>query len=97
MGSVKHKYGMHTFHQWIEARKLAPQISESDRLMRIIMRAGPGGVAESDFKKQIDLPRQSVDELLAGLLGLGLIIVTGQYGERVFRAANSRAARFLWQ
>ena len=43
---------------------------------------------------QIDLPRQIVDQLLAGLLGLGLIVVTGQYGERVFRAANSRAARF---
>ena len=91
-----HKYCMHTFHQWIEARKLAPPISESDRLMRFIMRAGPGGIAEGDLKKQIDLPRQTVDELLAGLLGLGLIVVTGQYGVRVFRPANSRAARFLW-
>jgi len=64
--------------------------------MRIIMRAGPGGIAEGDLKKQIDLPRQTVDELLAGLLGLGLIVVTGQYGVRVLRPANSRAARFLW-
>ncbi len=85
------------FVQWLESRKPAPEISESDRLMRFIMQAGPGGIAEGDLKKQIDLPRQTVDQLLAGLLGLGLIVVTGQYGERVFRAANSRAARFLWQ
>ena len=75
----------------------APESSESDRLMRFIMQAGPNGIAEGDLKKQIDLPRQTVDQLLAGLLGLGLIVVTGQYGVRVFRAANSRAARFLWQ
>ena len=85
------------FTNWLESRKEAPQLSESDRLMRIIMKAGPGGIAEGDLKKQIDLPRQSVDQLLEGLLGLGLIVVTGQYGERVFRPANSRAARFLWQ
>jgi hypothetical protein len=88
---------MHTFHQWVEARKLAPQISESDCLMRLVMHAGPGGIAEGDLKKQIDLPRQSVDQPLAGLLGLGLIVVTGQYGVRVFRPANVRAARFSWQ
>jgi len=85
------------FVQWLEKRESPPEISESDRLMRIIMKAGPGGIAESDLKKQIDLPRESVDQLLAGLLGLGLIVVTGQYGVRVFRPANSRAARFLWQ
>lgn len=85
------------FVQWLERRKTPPEISESDRLMRSIMKAGPGGIAEGDLKKQIDLPRQSIDQLLAGLLGLGLIVATGQYGVRVFRAANSRAARFLWQ
>ena len=60
------------------------------------MQGGPGGVAEGDLKKQIDLPRQSIDQLLMGLLGIGLIVVTGQYGVRVFRPANSRVARFLW-
>jgi len=65
--------------------------------MRLVMHAGPGGIAEGDLKKQIDLPRQSVDQPLAGLLGLGLIVVTGQYGVRVFRPANVRAARFSWQ
>ena len=56
MGSVKHKYGMHTFHQWVEARKLAPQISESDRLMRIIMRAGPGGSQKATSRSKSICP-----------------------------------------
>ena len=67
---------MHTFRQWLERssgpeRPELPDRPESDRLMRIIMRAGPSGVAEGDLKKQIDLPRQSIDQLLAGLLASG--------------------------
>ena len=96
MANLKHKYFMQ-FVQWLERRKPAPEISESDRLMRVIMQAGAGGIAEGDLKKRTDLPRETVDQLLAGLLGLGLVVVTGQYGQRVFRPTNCRAARLLWQ
>ena len=84
------------FTRWLE-RRTAPEIPESDRLMRIIMKAGPGGVAEGDLKQRIDLPRETVDQLLMGLVQLGLIFVSGQYGVRVIRPANSRAAQFLWK
>ena len=78
-------------------KKARPEISESDRLMRLIMQSGAGGIAEGDLKARIDLPRESIDQLVAGLLGLGLVVVTGQYGQRVFRPTNCRAARLLWQ
>lgn len=61
------------------------------------MQSRPGGIAEGDLIKQIDLPRQNIDQLMAGLLGLGLVVVTSQYGQRAFRPANSRATRLLWQ
>ena len=83
------------FADWLVKKKSMPPdtSTESDRLMRVVMRAG--AISEGDLKEQVKLSRETVDQLLVRLLELGLIVATGTYGERVFRPAVSPAARLL--
>ena len=82
------------FADWLTHKKRMPPdtSTESDRLMRVVMR---GAISEGDLKEQVKLSRETVDQLLVRLLELGLIVATGPYGERVFRPAASPAARLF--
>ncbi len=74
-----------SFTSWLERRN-ENGVPECDRIVPIIAQAGPQGMNRGQIGGAIDLDREVLDELLAGLVRFGLLTVTSLNGIQVFRA-----------
>jgi DNA-binding transcriptional regulator LsrR (DeoR family) len=76
----------YTFTTWERRRRhLAPA---ADRVLPLIVAAGQAGITRRELGHALDLERDTVDGLLAGLAGVGLITVTWE-GAPVYRSISA--------
>ncbi len=74
---------IYPFKTWAQRRQhLAP---EAERILPLIVAAGPMGMNRKQIGSAVDLDRDVLDELLAGLVNIGLLTVTWGYGVLVYR------------
>jgi hypothetical protein len=77
-----------TFADWIAARESThrPEISQSYCLLPTISATGRRGITRRELGKRFDLEPGILDQLLAALVGVGLVTAVRQGGQIVFRA-----------
>jgi len=73
-----------SFATWLQSKHRMP---EADRVVPLIVQAGPEGLSRGQIASAIDLERDTLDELLGGLVRFGTLVVTSQDGVLVYRAA----------
>lgn len=78
------KYSFHTYAQK-RRRHLAP---EADRILPLIASSGRVGMTRKQLGGAVELDRDVLDQLLAGLVGIGMLAVTWEDGVRVYRAVG---------
>ena len=74
-----------SFTSWERRRHLAP---EAERILPLVAGAGTVGVNRRQFGNAIELDRDTLDQLLAGLVGIGLLTVAWERGVPVYRAGT---------
>ena len=74
------KYSFTSYAQ--RRRHLAP---EADRILPLIAAAGTVGMNRKQLGSAVDLDRDVLDQLLAGLVEIGMLAVTWEGGVRVYR------------
>ncbi len=74
-----------SFHAWVRRRHLSP---EADKVLPLIVAAGEAGITRKELGHALDLERDSVDRLLAGLAGVGLVSITWE-GAPVYRSISA--------
>jgi hypothetical protein len=75
-----------SFKSWERRRRhLAP---EADRILPLVAAAGTAGMNRFQLGNAVDLNRETLDQLLAGLVGIGLLTVTWVQGVPVYRAGT---------
>ena len=74
--------GSHSFTSWLARRDHVPT---ADKIIPIITQAGSTGMTRGAIGSVLDLDRDVLDQLLAGLVGAGLLVVTLENGVRVYR------------
>jgi hypothetical protein len=72
-----------SFKSWERRRHLAP---EADRILPLVAAAGTAGMNRFQLGNAVDLNRETLDQLLAGLVGIGLLTVAWVRGVPVYRA-----------
>lgn len=73
-----------SFNSWERRRRhLAP---EADRILPLVAPAGTVGMNRRQLGNALDLSRETLDQLLAGLVGTGLLAVAWERGVPVYRA-----------
>ena len=76
-----------SFKTWEKQRRhLAP---EADRILPLVVAAGTVGMNRRQLGNALDLDRDIVDQLLAGLVGIGMLTVAWEGGVPVYRAEIS--------
>jgi len=82
---------IYSFHSWLHQRdrEQHDHIPEADKVVPLIAQAGQRGMSRSEIGKVIDLDRDDLDALLAGLVEFGLVSVTKHSGFQVFRFLGS--------
>jgi len=75
----------YSFHAWRRRRHLSPS---ADRMLPLIVAAGEAGITRKELGHSLDLERDTVDGLLAGLVGVGLISVQWEGGP-VYRSITA--------
>ena len=80
-----HNFMIMSFTSWLNHRN-ENQVPECDRIVPIIAQAGPQGMNRGQIGKLMNLEREVLDELLAGLVRFGLLTVTSLNGIQVYRA-----------
>lgn len=82
-GSTVHKYSMISFkYRERRRRHLAP---EADRILPLVAAAGTLGMNRKQIGSAVDLDRDVLAELLAGLVNIGLLTVAWEYGVPIYR------------
>jgi hypothetical protein len=75
-----------SFKTWEKQRRhLAP---EADRICPLVAAAGTAGMNRFQLGNAVDLNRDTLDQLLAGFVGIGLLTVTWERGVPVYRAGT---------
>jgi hypothetical protein len=76
-----------SFNTWERRRRhLAP---EAERILPFIAAAGWSGMTRRQIGNAIELDRDTLDQLIAGLVGIGLLTVAWERGVPVYRAGIS--------
>ena len=73
-----------SYSTWIQKQKAKPP--EADRLIPLIHQAGAAGISRGEIGSAIKLDRDVLDDLLAGLVRVGVLTVADENGVRVYRA-----------
>ena len=76
----------YSFTSWERKRHLTP---EADRILPLVAAAGSSGMTRHQLGNAVDLDRDTLDQLLAGLAGIGLLTVAWQNGVPIYRAGIS--------
>jgi len=74
---------MTTFREWISRNSPLP---EAEKVLVLIRQAGPQGIARGSIGGQIKLEKETLDHLLAALIGFGQIVATRKAGLITYRA-----------
>ena len=74
---------MDTFWKWIA--KDSP-LTEVDRLLALIRQSGRQGITRGSLGGNIRLEKETLDQLLAALIGARQITATREQGRTVYRA-----------
>lgn len=77
------KYSFHTWEQ--RRRNISPA---ADRVLPLIVAAGQAGITRRELGHALDLKRDTLDQLLAGLSGVGLVSVSWE-GAPVYRSVSA--------
>ncbi len=73
-----------SFKSWEKQRRhLAP---EAERMLPLVAAAGTVGMNRRQLGNALDLDHETLDQLLAGLVGIGLLTVAWVRGVPVYRA-----------
>jgi hypothetical protein len=73
-----------SFKSWERRRRhLAP---EAERILPLVASAGSAGMNRMQVGNAVDLNRETLDQLIAGLVGIGLLTVAWEGGVPVYRA-----------
>jgi hypothetical protein len=76
-----------SFRSWAHHRQgLDELMPQADKVVPLVAQAGPRGMTRAEVGGVIDLDRDALDALLAGLVRFGLLSVTWENGIQVFRA-----------
>ena len=74
------------FHHWLSHREQhGPEVPEATKLMQLIAQAGPAGISRHVLGRAIELQPDTIDGLLAAMVGAGRVTVSDEDGERVYR------------
>lgn len=76
----------YSFKSFEKRRQVAP---ESDRLLPVISASGSVGMTRHQIGNAVDLDRDVLDQLIAGLVGIGMLTVAWEGGVAVYRAGIS--------
>ena len=77
----------YSFKSWDRRRRnLEP---EADRVVPLVAAAGVSGMYRKQLGHAVRLDREVLDELLAGLVQAGLLVVASEDGMAVFRTGVS--------
>jgi hypothetical protein len=75
-----------SFKTWEKQRRhLAP---EAERILPLVAAAGTAGMNRFQLGNAVDLNRETLDQLIAGLVGIGLLTVAWERGVPVYRAGT---------
>jgi hypothetical protein len=75
-----------SFKSWERRRRhLAP---EAERILPLIAAAGTAGMTRRQIGNAVDLSRETLDQLLSGLVGIGLLTLALERGVPVYRAGT---------
>lgn len=76
----------YTFKTWERRRRhISP---EADRILPLVAAAGQTGMNRGQLGHAVDIERDMLDELLTGMVGVGLLTVTAGVGGPVYRSPN---------
>jgi hypothetical protein len=75
-----------SFKSWERRRHLAP---EAERILPLVVSAGSVGMNRRQLGSAVDLDHETLDQLLSGLVGIGLLTVAWEGGLPVYRAGTS--------
>ena len=78
----------HSFKSWLDRRRRGPP--EADRVLPLVAASGPNGMNRKQLGNALDLERETLDGLLAGMVRAGLLTVAWENGVPVFRTQNGR-------
>ena len=76
---------MTSFTSWKRRRHLAP---DTDRLLPLIAAAGKLGMNRKQIGSAVELDRDMLEQLLSGLVNIGLLTVAWEYGVPIYRAVG---------
>ena len=78
---------VYDFHTWLSRRRQQQRqhIPAADKVVPLVAQAGHQGLSRSEIGKSVDLEREELDRLLAGLVEFGLLSVTVHNGLQIFR------------
>lgn len=75
-----------SFISWERRRRhLAP---EAERILPLVAAAGMAGITRRQLGNAVDLSRETLDQLLAGFVGIGLLTLAWERGVTVYRAGT---------
>ena len=79
-----------SFRSWLRRRQssLNDLMPAADKIVPLVARAGMTGVTRQQLGHALDLERDTLDELLAGLVRLGMLTVTDGIRGQVFHIGN---------
>ncbi len=85
---------IYDFRSWLHQRerRRREHVPAADLVVPLVAHAGPAGMTRSEIGKAIggDLDHDAVDDLLAGLVGFGLLTIARENGLFVYRATGVR-------
>lgn len=73
---------MLSFWEWIDRDS---PLSQADRVLVLIRQAGPQGISRGSLGGQIKLEKETLDQLLAALIGFHQILATRERGLITYR------------
>ena len=80
----------HSFESWVRHRHGMDDVTpEADKIVPLVAAAGASGMSRRQLGNAIKLDRDVLDELLAGLVQAGLLVVASEDGMAVFRTGVS--------
>jgi hypothetical protein len=79
-----------SFTSWVRRQqRLDGIMPQADKVVPLVAGAGSTGMTRRELGHAVRLDRDTLDELLAGLVRLGLLTLTWENGVPVFRSQNA--------
>jgi hypothetical protein len=80
---------LHSFTSWVRNRqRLDDLMPQADKVVPLVASAGTTGMTRRQLGHGIDLDRDVLEELLAGLVRAGLLTLAWEQGVPVYRATS---------